>query len=496
MVQSCLIPRKRRQLNACLVPGVCVTPDVEIQGMSLDSRLIEKGDLFIALKGTHQDGHAFADSALERGAVAILAERSIEVPQCPSSVPVIVDANLRQDLGYIAGRYFGEPSRSMWGCGVTGTNGKTSVAWYSAALLNATGQRTGFLGTTGWGIPPELNDSGLTTSDPITLQRRLADLLHRNSDCFVMEVSSHALSQQRINGVELKCAVFTNLSRDHLDYHSTLECYAEAKKLLFQHTGLKSAIINIDDRVGSDIASALPKSVRLLTFGRSPRADLHWTGLRFIHSGVATTLRSPWGSYDLELPLYGEFNVANVVAALGVALMQGRNIDTLTDATRTLEPAPGRMELFPAINEKGGAAVVDYAHTPDALAKALKALRPHTHGRLICVFGCGGNRDRGKRSLMAQAVEAHADMGWLTTDNPRDENPQVIIDEVLEGFSINFTPAVEPDRETAIRAALNAAGAGDTVLIAGKGHESYQEVGGIRQEFSDRDLVGRIREGR
>ncbi len=481
-------------LNGCLPDGLCAVPDVEISGMSLDSRTLEKGELFVALRGSQQDGHSFVESAVVQGAAAVLAEKDIgrraTAELRKAEVPLVVDENLRRKLGNIAARYFGEPSQSMWGCGITGTNGKTSVAWYSAALLNLLGRKTAVSGTTGWGIPPCLENTNLTTVDPITLQKRLAEFLSWKSRCFVIEVSSHALEQHRIEGVKLDCAVFTNLSRDHLDYHSSLESYAEAKKSLFLRPGLTTAIVNVDDEIGIEIRDTLPQEVSFIGYGCSASASVRWADVRYLNTGIAATLQSPWGEHELDLALYGEFNLSNTIAAICVAKAQGCELSQIVKAASRLRPAPGRMEFFPCSGSATG--VVDYAHTPDALTKALKALRHHASGRLICVFGCGGDRDRGKRVLMAEAVQAEADEAWLTTDNPRYENPEDIAEETLAGFDSDFPVTLELERRSAIEKAMSAATRGDIVLIAGKGHESYQDVMGQKRTFSDRQLLAQL----
>jgi len=370
---------------------------------------------------------------------------------------------------------------------VTGTNGKTSVSVHTAELLSKQGWRAAFGGTLGWGFEGRLCGGRLTTEDAVTLQRRLADLVRSGATAVAMEVSSHALAQHRADGVALEVGVFTNLTRDHLDYHGSMERYADAKRRLFDFPSMKAAVINVDDTLGERLARELKGRLHVVTYGVAAHADIRWRDLVFDMEGVRGVLTTPWSNGPFALPLYGEFAVANVAAALGAAGVLGAGVPQAIEAARALSPAPGRMQR---VRRPGKPLVViDYAHTPDALAKALDAGRRHVGGRVICVFGCGGDRDRGKRPLMAQAVENGADLAWVTNDNPRSEVPLNIANDVLAGFTGKLPVNVELDRQRAIELAIAAATPRDLVLVAGKGHEAYQEIGGQRLPHSDLQSV-------
>jgi len=303
-------------------------------------------------------------------------------------------------------------------------------------------------------------------------------------------VSSHALAQARVQAVPFRAAVFSNLSRDHLDYHGDMAAYGAAKARLFNWAGLELAVLNVDDPFGRQLAAGLAAGVRLLGFGAGPAAAVRWSGLRFDAEGVRGCWHTPWGECEFRLPVHAEFSVANVAAALAVLCADGVTLAAFTAAAADLTPVPGRMEFFTAPGRP--AVVVDFAHTPDALAQVLATLRPRTRGRLICVFGCGGDRDTGKRPLMAAAAEQHADVLWLTSDNPRSERPAAIIADMRAGLAGRASVHEEPDRRAAVVGALAAASAEDLVVVAGKGHEAYQEVAGVRRPFSDRALVAAL----
>ncbi|HEY5644889.1 MAG TPA: UDP-N-acetylmuramoyl-L-alanyl-D-glutamate--2,6-diaminopimelate ligase, partial [Pseudomonadales bacterium] len=327
--------------------------------------------------------------------------------------------------------------------------------------------------------------SGLTTESAITIQKRLRAFRDQGIDWAVLEVSSHALDQHRVDAVDFDCAVFSNLTRDHLDYHDSFESYGRAKARLFRFPGLKAAIINVDDAFGRALAGDLEGAVNVITYGAAEDAQIRWSGLAFQPAGVSGRLATPWGEGSFDLPLYGDFSVANAAAALGVLCATGSDFRAVVAGLARLKSVPGRMEFFPG----RPTIVVDYAHTPDAVAKMLIALRPHAPERIVCLLGCGGDRDRGKRPQMAEAACRHADVVWLTSDNPRTETPERIIDDMLPGVPEGTDVHVEVDRLKAIRAAVAAAAPGDLVVIAGKGHEDYQEVNGRRLPFSDRVIA-------
>lgn len=473
-------------LSALLEGFAAPDADVPVTALREDSRQIEPGDVFVAVRGETADGHDFAADAVARGAVAVLAERPLD----GLSVPVVVVDGLRGRRGALAARLYDYPGRKLHCVGVTGTNGKTSIAHYVADLADRLGQPAGYLGTIGWGRVGALQPARLTTEDPLTVQQRLAALAADGCRWAVLEASSHALAQDRIADVPFRSAVFSNLSRDHRDYHASDEAYAAAKARLFQWPGLETAVLNADDPFGRQLAAALPDGVRCLTYGRSSGADVSWSGLDFSRGVAAGRWHTPWGEAPLCLPVQAEFSVANAAAALSVLCAQGAALADVVAAAAHLAPVAGRMERFAAPGRP--AVVVDFAHTPDALEKVLAALRPATRGKLICVFGCGGDRDPGKRPLMAAAVERGADLLWLTSDNPRSEDPEQIIADMRAGLAGTAAVRECADRRAAIEAAVAAAAEGDTVLVAGKGHEDYQEVHGRRRPFSDRDVVQRL----
>lgn len=464
---------------------------VEVTGISDDSRTVCAGDLFVAIAGEASDGHDYAGVAAAAGAVAVLAERNVEV-----DVPVALVDDLKRQRSAIADQVYGQPSAALTCVGVTGTNGKTSIASFIAELASSLGNPAGYMGTIGWGEPGNLSPASLTTESAIRIQARLADFRDRDLDWAVLEVSSHALDQHRVDAVRFDYAVFSNLSRDHLDYHDSFESYGRAKARLFSFPDLAAAVINLDDDFGRRLAAEVAGTVEVIGYGESEAAAVRWTGLTFDAGGVRGRLYSPWGEADFSLPLYGDFSVANAVAAVCVLCHAGAPLAGVVAALARLAAVPGRMEFFagkPTI-------VVDYAHTPDALAKMLAALKPHLGGaeerpRLICLCGCGGDRDRGKRPLMAAAACANADEVWLTSDNPRSEDPAAIIEDMLEGVADRARVRICVDRREAIEAAVAAAGPHDLVVIAGKGHEDYQEINGQKLPFDDRAIARALTEG-
>ncbi|MFU8815895.1 MAG: UDP-N-acetylmuramoyl-L-alanyl-D-glutamate--2,6-diaminopimelate ligase [Pseudomonadales bacterium] len=462
-----------------------------ITGITEDSRQVTAGGLFVAVQGAAADGHAHAQAAVARGAAAVVAER----PIAGLAVPVVVVPELRARRGALAARFYRHPGERLFCVGVTGTNGKTSIAHYLADLASRLERPAGYLGTIGWGRIDQLQPARLTTEDPITVQQRLASLVEQGCRWAVLEVSSHALAQERVSDVPFRAAVFSNLSRDHLDYHQSLEQYAAAKARLFQWPGLELAVLNVDDPFGLELSRTLPAGAQCLSYGRGAgrsgaAPDVCWSGLDFSSGVAAGVWHTPWGEAPLCLPVQAEFSVANMAAALALLCHSGVALDDVVAAARSLRSVPGRMERFSA----PGAAtlVVDFAHTPDALEQALLALRPATRGKLVCVFGCGGDRDTGKRPLMAAAAERHADELWLTSDNPRSEDPLDIIADMRAGLSGLAAARTCADRRDAIAGALAAAGPGDVVLVAGKGHEDYQEIRGERRPFSDRALAAEL----
>ena len=461
------------------------TPALEIAGLSEDSRQIQSGEAFIATRGAAFDGHDYAAEAIGRGAACVLAER----PLPGLGAPVVQVENLRARRGALAGKFYAAPSRALTCVGVTGTNGKTTIAHQMASLANAVDLDAAYMGTIGWGRPGRLARSRLTTESAILTQKRLACLRQRGCSWAMLEVSSHALAQERVDTIAFDYAVFSNLTRDHLDYHADFDAYGAAKRRLFEFPSLRCAVINIDDEFGNGLARRLVRSlaqVEVLTYGQGG-ADIAWEGVEHRADGLRARLCTPWGNASVSAPVYGDFGLANLAAAIGVLAAAGQPLEAVCEAVRALSPVPGRMEFFRAAGRP--TVVVDYAHTPDALAKALAAARPHVEGTLLCVVGCGGDRDAGKRPMIGRVAATLADRVWLTSDNPRSEDPVAIMRDMAAGIEDASPVTLEADRSAAIVQAIDAAGAGDLVVVAGKGHEDYQEIDGRRHPFSDREAV-------
>jgi len=470
---------------------------VPLADITADSRAVKLGAIFVAYPGTNQDGRAFIPEAIARGAAAVIWERRGFEWEERWEIPNLGVEALRERISEIAGNIYGNPSESLFMIGVTGTNGKTSVSQWIAAACEGLGWRSAVLGTLGNGLVGERAEAKTTTPDAIVLQRLLADYLRRGARVAAMEVSSHGLDQGRVAGIKYDVAIFTNLTRDHLDYHRTMDAYAEAKYRLFSARGLRSAIVNIDDEWGARFAARLAGSGRdVVTFGTAPGARLAASRIALTGAGVAFHLESQWGSGLVAAPVLGALNVSNLMAVIGALIATGFTFDEAVRAVSMLQPVPGRLERLGGGTQP--VVVVDYAHTPDALEKALEALRPlvPAGNRLFCVFGCGGDRDPGKRSIMGSTAARLADQVIVTSDNPRSEDPRQIIAQVLEGipWSRSAGPErnkveVHEDRQVAIFSAVHHARRGDIVLVAGKGHETYQEIAGTRVPFSDADVA-------
>ena len=460
---------------------------VPLADLTADSRAVKLGSIFVAYPGSVQDGRAYIAEAIARGASAVIWEKSGFGWQEAWEVPNLGIENLRERISEIAGHVYGNPSDSMWMAGVTGTNGKTSVSQWIAAALDRTGRRSAVIGTLGNGLVGERAEAKNTTPDPIVLQRLLADYLRRGARHVAMEVSSHGLDQGRVAGIKYDAAIFTNLTRDHLDYHGSMEAYGEAKAQLLEARGVKHRIVNVDDEFGRQLARRYPDAVTYSTSSSAPRASYRASKIALSDAGVGFHLESDRGRGEVRAGVLGAFNVSNLLAVIATLVAAGLAFDEALAAVAALEPVPGRLERV------GGGAlplvVVDYAHTPDALEKALEALRPAVAAghRLICVFGCGGDRDPGKRPLRAAAAARLADHVIVTSDNPRSEAPAAIIAQVMAGIG-GAAEAIE-DRQVAIFSAIHHARRGDVVLLAGKGHETYQEIAGVRHPFSDREVA-------
>lgn len=454
-----------------------------ISGIQLDSRQVAPGDLFIALRGNDLDGNRFIDDAVDRGAVAVLSEREEDFGRW--HLPVIFRPQLRAEVGAIAARFFAEPSKRLPVIGVTGTNGKSSITLLIAQWLEAMGRPCPVMGTLGNGRPEHLQPSPNTTPDAVTVQRLLAQWRDGGAAAATMEVSSHALVQQRVAGVEFTGAIFSNLTHDHLDYHGSWDAYRQAKRTLFECPSLQWAVINADDDSAAYISDALVPDCRQLSISLAGgEADVVLEDSELSLQGMSLKWRSPWGNHRLHCALLGDFNRFNVLAAWTALMAMGYEAEALAQVADQLKPVAGRLQLVNEAGWQGARVVVDYAHTPDALDQALSSLSHLCTGQLWCVVGCGGDRDRAKRKEMASIARRLADRVVFTSDNPRSEDPQAIINDMCAGLG---TPAdrVEVDRRTAIEWALQGAVAGDCVLIAGKGHERYQEIGGRRLPFDD-----------
>ncbi|HEX5362103.1 MAG TPA: UDP-N-acetylmuramoyl-L-alanyl-D-glutamate--2,6-diaminopimelate ligase [Fluviicoccus sp.] len=464
---------------------------IPIVSLVSDSRQVGPGSLFLALRGRQHDARAFIARAVAQGAVAVLAEDEPGV-MLEAGVPVIGIPDLPVRLGGLASRFYGQPGHALRVVAVTGTNGKTSTAQLLAHACERVGLRAGVLGTLGNGLVGAIEPSTHTTLDAVQLQSRLAAFRDAGAGVVAMEASSHGLEQGRMNATPIETAIFTNLTRDHLDYHGDMAAYQEAKARLFVWPGLRNAILNADDPVSRDFRRRIADGVRIWTYSQYPDAGADFVATRIIPSlqGLALELSTPFGPCRMQTHLLGRFNVSNILAVLA-GLM---SLDvSLSDAVRAIEAVPpvrGRMECYSGDRKT---AVVDYAHTPDALEKVLSTLREHSQGQLWCVFGCGGDRDPGKRPIMGAIASRLADRVIVTSDNPRSENPDRIIDAVLAGIPGDDRPRVQvcADRRRAIAMALAEAVPGDLVLIAGKGHEDYQEIQGVRYHFDDAEEVRR-----
>ena len=476
--------------------------NIPLSDLTLDSRQVRPGSLFLALEGSRGHGLSYLSQALDQGAALVLAEVSDQWPaenirSLEARVPVLPVDKLGERASQIAARFFGDPAARMRMIGVTGTNGKTSVSLYLAQALPEH-WRCAVTGTTGNGFPGELQPATHTTPDAVEAQRILAGLREQGAGAVAMEVSSHALDQHRLAAVPFHTAVFTNLSRDHLDYHGSMRAYAAAKQRLFDAPGLELAVINTDDDAGAALLEKLKGRVRTVAChsgGRTLGADefIRLEALEARPQGLLLRLSSSWGQAEIHSRLLGDFNAVNLMLVLAVLLAWEVPMEDALARLERLETVPGRMQTFGG--EGQPLVVVDYAHTPDALGKALSSLRAHCRGRLFCVFGCGGDRDRGKRPQMGALAEAMADRVVVTDDNPRHEASAAIIADILEGMEQPGAVLVQPDRARAVALAIGEAAPGDIVLVAGKGHETWQQVGDLRLPFSDLEQVRLCLEG-
>jgi UDP-N-acetylmuramoyl-L-alanyl-D-glutamate--2,6-diaminopimelate ligase len=463
---------------------------MEITAVENDSRKAGPGSLFICVPGYKDDGHDYAPSAYEKGAAALIVERKLDIP-----LPQIVVKSSRTAMAIIADRFYDHPSRKLRLIGVTGTNGKTTTTYLIERIMTEAGKNAGVIGTIETRYRGTTVPMSGTTPGALELQRMLADMADASVDICAMEVSSHALDQGRVLGTRFRTAVFTNLTQDHLDYHETMEQYAAAKGLLFARLGNEFsdaegercyAVLNADDAASATLAKLT--AAETITYGIESDADVRASGIRISSRGTSFRLDTFRGSADIVIRMVGKFNVFNALAAASVALLEGVSLETIKRSLEALPGVPGRVESVDA--GQSFAVVVDYAHTPDGLENVLRTVSEFAEGRIICVFGCGGNRDRTKRPIMGRIAAQYADICVITSDNPRLEDPQAILLDIEAGLKAdNVAPdryMLIEDRRAAIEKAVEMASPGDVVLIAGKGHETYQLIGGESFSFDDR----------
>lgn len=470
-----------------LMPGLSLqnVQNIPVGPLVLDSRQINAGDTFVALAGSQTHGSQYIDSALEKGAALVLVEGESErCEQLDCGAYCVALPDLRNQLSALAGSWYGAPSRKLSMVAITGTNGKTTCSHWLAQLLNEEESPAGSIGTLGYGLVGQsIVTTGMTTPDAIATQKILSQLRDEGAKSVVMEVSSHSLDQGRVAAVEFDVAVFTNIGRDHLDYHGDMASYVASKAQLMSFEGLGTAVINVDDAYAGTFIQALSGKTKLLTYGLQKSADFSFQDIQYLPEGIVANLHTPESVMEVRLPVWGEFNLQNLLAVVASGYAMGRSVESLVSRLPGLKPVPGRLE---SVDDNSDLTVlVDFAHTADALESVLTAIRHHSQQRLWCVFGCGGDRDAGKRPLMAQAAEKIADEIVVTSDNPRTEDPQSILDDVMAGFSRSEHVHCLIDRKDAIRFAINHASAGDCILIAGKGHEDYQQIGTEKLPFSD-----------
>ena len=448
--------------------------------ISNDSRHTKKNSLFLAYPGIHHDGRDYIEAAIKKGAKVILYEKKNFVWKESWNTKNFPVKDLKNKEGEIANIFFKEPSKQLLAIGITGTNGKTSCAYWMAEIQNLMGKKTGAIGTLGFGYK-KIKSHAYTTPDAISSHRILKQFKDKKMKSVVMEVSSHALSQGRVSGILFDVAVFTNLTRDHLDYHLNFKNYFNEKKKLFYFPSIKVAVINIDDLYGKKLKTLLTKNkTKVLSYGIKS-GDIRATDIAYSNSSTSFRIGYKKQIYQVEAPVVGEFNVYNLLAVIASLIASGYSIQKIVKQISLISQVPGRMERLGSKNTPK--IFVDYAHTPDALKKVLETLKKQTDGNLICIFGCGGDRDTGKRKDMAQVASKIADINFITSDNPRNENPKNIINEISKYMKGSYR--IELDRDKAIDKAIKHAKKNDVILIAGKGHETYQEIKGVRYPFSD-----------
>ena len=467
--------------------------DSEVKGLSTNSLACQPGDLFIGMPGTRVDGGEFWSGAIAAGAIAAIvspaaASKALNNPEAASNACIIPAENMSQVCAQLAAAFYHHPAQTLKLVGVTGTNGKTTTTHLIEFFLNQAQKSPALLGTLYTRWKGYQQTAAHTTPFAVELQRQLADAIDAGCDHGVMEVSSHALAQGRVQGCTFELSVFTNLTQDHLDYHADMEEYFAAKALLFNPDYLKGlAVINLDDAYGKRLIQALPEAKVWSYSTQDSRADLWMSDLSYGADSVSGVLHTPKGDTQFMSPLVGQFNLENLLAAVGAVLHLGLDLDAIAAALPHFSGVPGRMEQVQIAPDQDISVIVDYAHTPDSLENMLKAARPFITGQMICVFGCGGDRDRTKRPQMGRIAADLADAVYVTSDNPRTEDPQRILEDVVAGIPETVTPIVMGDRAAAIHAAILNAQSGDGVLIAGKGHEDYQILGTEKIHFDDRE---------
>jgi UDP-N-acetylmuramoyl-L-alanyl-D-glutamate--2,6-diaminopimelate ligase len=483
---------------ADLLQGFAEAPAIPVHGIASDSRLLQRGDLFLAVQGMGSHGLDYLEQARKAGVCALAWDASTGTQPMDIGVPMIAVADLAGKLGEIANRFYGRPSEHLDVIGVTGTNGKTTVAWMIAQAGERLGERCAYLGTLGHGIEEVQGAAGMTTPAAVELHGKLAGFVNEGASHAAIEVSSHALSQGRVDGVRFATAIFTNLTRDHLDYHADMGEYFESKSRLFLDCEPRERIVNLDSEYGAQLASTCGQDVVTV----STQFDRVANGRPFVfvravvatEQGSAISFTSSWGDGRFTLPLPGDFNVANAMLVLALLLKRGVTLEAACDVMSHVSAPPGRMQRvavdavdrsLQCMAKDGPAVYVDYAHTPTALEVSLQALRAHCRGKLWCVFGCGGDRDTGKRPQMGAVAGRLSDHIVVTTDNPRSEDAAAIIDDIVAGLPKRDKLTIIEDRAAAIAWATRNAADNDVVLVAGKGHEDYQEAGGQRTRFSD-----------
>lgn len=468
--------------------SVLIESGIDTRRLVIDSRRVTPGDVFIALPGMRHDPRQDIPAAIAAGAAAVIWEQQSFQWRDEWAVPNVPVMHLRQALGEMVSGALSHPSEHLWMAGVTGTNGKTSCSQWLAQSLTKLGKRTAIIGTLGNGFPESLSDASHTTPDVVTLHGLLARFRDDGAFGVAMEVSSHGLDQGRVDGVRFDTALFTNLTRDHLDYHGSMQRYGDAKRKLFEWPRLRHAVVNLDDDFGAELANSLDRSsLDVVGYGIG-KGEISGHRLDLSSRGLRLEIKTPWGVSEIQSRMLGAFNASNLLGVLGMLLTAGVPLPEATGVLSGLHPVPGRLQIVSA-GETGPLVVVDYAHTPDALEKVLTTLAAlrAPDAKLICVFGCGGDRDPGKRPLMGEIATRLSDLCIVTSDNPRSEEPRHIIEAIVAGARTNHL--IEVDRALAIEMAILEARPTDLVLIAGKGHETYQEIDGKRLAFDDREIA-------